>query len=284
MVDKIRNAMLLTTPRHRAAANPTPRLPPTVLALINTRRKLKRENIISPSPDKRKHINLLNKSIKSIIKETREQIEHQKAQTIKQGPKHPRFWPLIKNMLNPMGHKTHPIVKNNIYAGEPHDKLALFKDLYEEILIDHTKMEDLDTIGHYVTFRTNLLKFTPPNNTPPHPLLTPVTSDELADALRKTKNNKAPGPDEIRYEHLKFAPISLINILLKIYTYCIEYAYFPEHFKTCHVVLIPKPNKDPKQITSYRPITLAPVLSKMLEKLIAYIKECIVSKQGWWGH
>ncbi len=84
--------------------------------------------------------------------------------------------------------------------------------------------------------------------------------------LKLTKHSALTRSDTI--EHLKFAPISLVKILLKIYTYCIEHAYFPAHFKTCHVVLIPKPDKDPKLITSYRPITLAPVLSKLLEKLI----------------
>jgi len=37
--------------------------------------------------------------------------------------------------------------------------------------------------------------------------------------------------------------------------------------KLAEIILIPKPGKDPKEVNSYRPINLLPIITKLLEKL-----------------
>jgi hypothetical protein len=45
--------------------------------------------------------------------------------------------------------------------------------------------------------------------------------------------------------------------------------YFPAHWKVAQIILIPKPGKSaPQKLTSYRPISLLPIISKVLEKLL----------------
>jgi hypothetical protein len=43
--------------------------------------------------------------------------------------------------------------------------------------------------------------------------------------------------------------------------------YWPKSLKTVQIIMIPKPGKNPMDVSSYRPISLLPTISKVLEKL-----------------
>jgi hypothetical protein len=45
-------------------------------------------------------------------------------------------------------------------------------------------------------------------------------------------------------------------------------AYWPTPLKQAKIIMIPKPGKPPTDVTSYLPIGLLPIISKVLEKLI----------------
>jgi hypothetical protein len=45
-------------------------------------------------------------------------------------------------------------------------------------------------------------------------------------------------------------------------------SYWPKLLKTAEVILIPTPGKDPKELTSYRPISLLSTVNKIFEKLL----------------
>jgi len=45
-------------------------------------------------------------------------------------------------------------------------------------------------------------------------------------------------------------------------------SYYPLTWKFSEIILIPKPNKPPESVTSYRPISLLPTLSKVFEKIL----------------
>ncbi len=280
LTSHFKHSITVATPKHRDTGNHKPRLPPLALTLIRTRRKIKNDHIRQPTDTRRQQINELNKTIKHIIKETRKAIDANKGAILAQGPRNSKFWPIIRQTLKPLNNQTHPLVFDNTYASKPEDKLKIFRSLYEDILIDNNinhNAQSLDdpnfnithSVQYYMNKRTNHLQYVAPDPEDlPHPLLTKITLNEIAGALDNTKNNKAPGPDMVRYEHVKKAPVSAIQILLNIYNASLTYAYFPKHFKTCIVTLIPKPNKDPTKPTSYRPITLSPIFSKLLEKII----------------
>ena len=45
--------------------------------------------------------------------------------------------------------------------------------------------------------------------------------------------------------------------------------YWPESLKIAQIlIMIPKPGKNPMDVSSYRPVSLLPTISKVLEKLI----------------
>lgn len=49
---------------------------------------------------------------------------------------------------------------------------------------------------------------------------------------------------------------------------CLKLAYFPHKWKTAHIIPIKKPGKNSSEVKSYRPISLLPAISKLLEKVI----------------
>jgi len=56
--------------------------------------------------------------------------------------------------------------------------------------------------------------------------------------------------------------------LTKIINGSLRHCYFPSAWKKATIITIPKPDKDPKLLESYRPIALLSVLSNIFEKII----------------
>ena len=100
------------------------------------------------------------------------------------------------------------------------------------------------------------------------PLSGVITDAEVKVALRGCKGTGAPGPDGIQYRVLKKIPQCTIDSLVELYTACLAVVYFPRVWKSAIGVMLPKPDKDSKVVTNYRPISLLNVLGKLFEKVI----------------
>ncbi|KAL4090171.1 hypothetical protein QTP88_025070 [Uroleucon formosanum] len=79
---------------------------------------------------------------------------------------------------------------------------------------------------------------------------------------------KAPGSDLITFKIAKNLPKKTIILLTYIFNATLRLTYFPLQWKSSIIILIPKPGKPPESPSSYRPISLLPFFSKVLEKLI----------------
>ena len=90
---------------------------------------------------------------------------------------------------------------------------------------------------------------------------------EFREALSSTEAT-APGEDTILYEMLKHLPDDAKRFLLKIINKVWETGILPKGWKISIIVPVNKPNKDPSQATSYRPIALTSCVCKLMEKMI----------------
>ena len=92
----------------------------------------------------------------------------------------------------------------------------------------------------------------------------------LRDLRRSTLKAKprAPGPDGIHNNLLKHLPEDTLKILKEILNIIWISGDFPPQWRAATVIQIPKPNKEPTDPLSYRPIALTSCLCKVLERMI----------------
>ncbi|PNF38441.1 hypothetical protein B7P43_G04015 [Cryptotermes secundus] len=57
-------------------------------------------------------------------------------------------------------------------------------------------------------------------------------------------------------------------LLTYIFNAILKHKYWPSQLKTAEIILILKPGKNPNSVSSYRPISLLPIISKLLERLL----------------
>jgi hypothetical protein len=82
-----------------------------------------------------------------------------------------------------------------------------------------------------------------------------------------TNPTKARGYDLLTDTVLKELPQEGFRALTQIYNATLRLEYFPRYRKIGKVIMIARPGRDPTEVTSYRPISLVPVLSKLVGKL-----------------
>jgi hypothetical protein len=106
---------------------------------------------------------------------------------------------------------------------------------------------------------------------PPHQIVLPLKKirvGEVKSVIQFALNSKkAPGYDLINGNIIKELSPKGLKALTQIYA-ILRLEYFPSHWKIGQIIMIAKPGKNPNDITSYRPISLLPTLSQILEKLI----------------
>lgn len=91
---------------------------------------------------------------------------------------------------------------------------------------------------------------------------------EIARIIKSMKQKKSPGHDKIRNILLKHLPRKGLVMLTNVINACLRNCYFPNFWKHALVCAIPKPGKDITLPGNYRPISLLPSMSKILERVI----------------
>lgn len=94
------------------------------------------------------------------------------------------------------------------------------------------------------------------------------TFEELLQIAKDLPHNKAPGDDGITAQVILQLSMRAANTIHAIFNAVLELQHFPSSWKTAKVITFLKPGKSARDPTSYRPISLLSVLSKMLERVI----------------
>ena len=111
-----------------------------------------------------------------------------------------------------------------------------------------------------------------------------ITLTSPAEVKREIKMNinlkKSPGFDLITGQILKELPRKSLVKLINLINASFRLKYVPQLWKVAEVVMIPKPGKPPHEATSYTPISLLPIISKLCEKLLLKRLKLIVEEKN----
>ena len=114
----------------------------------------------------------------------------------------------------------------------------------------------------------------------------PITESKIIDCLKNISSNKASGIDNISARVLKLAAPIIAPSIAKLINYSFVTSVFPQRWKTEKVTLLFK-GGDPENVNNYGPISVLPVLSKVIERhvhdsLYSYlcVNNLIYSKQS----
>jgi hypothetical protein len=111
----------------------------------------------------------------------------------------------------------------------------------------------LDPCTYMSTSVTNSLFFSPTNE------------EEIDNVIAKLKNS-SPGFDEIEMKLIRHVKHDILSPLTHIFNQSFSMGIVPDHFKTAKVIPVYKTG-DKANFSNYRPISILPAFSKILEKL-----------------
>ena len=77
-------------------------------------------------------------------------------------------------------------------------------------------------------------------------------------------HDTAPGADTVSYSMIKNALLGFRHLLLRLINQSFQEGKLPEAWKTARIVPIPKPKKK----GAFRPISLLPVMGKLMERMV----------------
>lgn len=90
---------------------------------------------------------------------------------------------------------------------------------------------------------------------------------EVDDVLKNLKSNSAPGWDNIPIKFLKYARYEIVPILTYLANLCFQKGIFPTALKASIITPIFKGGES-DDVSNYRPISVLPAISKIIEKLL----------------
>ena len=95
-----------------------------------------------------------------------------------------------------------------------------------------------------------------------------ITVKETIMAIQQSKIKNSAGPDNINIRHLKHLGGKALEYLTRLFNQALNRNVIPAIWKTAKIIPILKPNKDPNNGASFRPISLLSTISKTLEKIL----------------
>jgi hypothetical protein len=105
----------------------------------------------------------------------------------------------------------------------------------------------------------------------PYQLEQPVNHLKRAEVqvvIKSLNPKKESGYDLVTGNILKEFPVIDIKYITQLFNALLLKGYIPAQRKDAQIILILKPGKHPKELTSYRSISLLPIVSKVFEKLL----------------
>lgn len=96
----------------------------------------------------------------------------------------------------------------------------------------------------------------------------PITESEILKAIKQLNNDKSPGIDNIKNEHIKSTCTLMLPIYIKLFNLVFDKGVIPESWSVGVIKPIYKKKGDPTMPENYRPITILSCLGKLFTLII----------------
>jgi len=161
-----------------------------------------------------------------------------------------RFWKLLKDRSKS---KCSPsvITSDGKDTTDPNEKSTIFNKYFQSVFTSktHITLPPIDT--HVDPELENVI----------------ITEEEVLNQLKKLNPSKAAGPDELQTRILQETAETIVKPCTDLFNQSLQEGTVPKEWKRANVVPIFKKGRktDP---SNYRPISLLPIISKILERCI----------------
>jgi hypothetical protein len=141
----------------------------------------------------------------------------------------------------------------------------ILRDFFEKQAESHTSTDPRFDQNFFATVHQEVTAVCP-NAVGPEELEKPLTLDEVTEAIGQAQNNKAPGQDSVFNESMKYGGEAAVHSCFFLFTHLFENGICPRAWSKALIHLIFKGgDKDPLSCSSYRPISLISIVSKIYE-------------------
>ena len=259
----IQNAAWLNTPSYKKH-NRTNIYPSEIRNLLQEKRRSRRRWQQTRSPEDKKLLNNLGQNLKRAIQtyknESFTQFLH--GLTNEESTNY-SLWRVTKKFKKSSEYIPPIKMQNNQWARSNQQKTDCFAEYLEQIF--SCKENQNNKLDKNPTMEDKDIKF--------------ATIKEVYREIEALNSKKSPGYDLINGVVLKHLPRKGVLKITNIINASFRLQYMPQLWKVADVIMIPKPGKAPTEVTSYRPISLLPVISKIFERIfLARLKPIIEDK------
>ena len=231
-----------------------------IVKSIHRKEKLYKKYVSNPSEDRKAVYITYRNKLTTLIRNSKRNYYADKLNELKHNAK--QTWKVLNNILG----------RNNKPSISPHFKIGSSYVSDPTIIADHfnsyfvnigPKLAN-DIPSSNVTFHQFLLKATSPNNSF---FLSPTNYDEIISICKILKSDSSPGHDEIKPDIVKLVADSIAHPITHIFNLSFQSGSIPDTLKLAKVTpIFKKGEKD--LFSNYRPISILPVFSKILERLV----------------
>ena len=231
-------------------------LPLHIQHLIKEKHKARRIWQRTRTIEIKKRLNQLTRRVKWEIDNNR--FNSYKTYLSKLNPNDASLWTATKRILKQRD--TIPPLKVGLAKFETNiDKCKIFAQHFENCFTTEATTKDI------------ILEINSPNiystetNT-----IQPCSPQEIKQIIDRLANKKSPGHDLITNKILKNLTPKALAFLASLLNSILRIGYFPNTWKQAIIIPIHKPGKPNSLPESYRPISLLPTLSKLLERIMLH--------------
>lgn len=262
LTDNINTAFNVSTKQNTISKHSI-KLPDNIKTIINTKNRLRRLFQRTGLQNIKQQINQLTREINTYIKSIKTADWENKLRKIT--PQNPTsMWKIAKALKNKNSKRNIPALSSpQGLTFSDIDKANSLAETFHQIHKQTHELSDRETNSIVENSIQEINRTT--TTTPASDLTSPM---EIKAIIKNFNANKAPGEDKITNKILKNLPKKSILQIYYILNQCLKLQYFPSNWKNAIVIPFPKPNKNPNHPSNYRPISLLPTISKILEKLI----------------